>query len=110
MRKRSISVSFRVSEDIIRLLDARALEVNLSRGELARSLVISALSNAPSDEVRDVVDSMLAKLNELKDPLARIEKKFAYQLYVLLRQVGEVPPDEAKRIVKEEFLSKGNLS
>lgn len=104
MKKRTKSVSFRLSEDVLQLLKERADAVNLSHGEMARSMVISSLCGAPSDDQTLQLEHLEVAQKELLMLVGRTDKKLAYLLYVMLTQVGKIDPTEAKATVKDEFL------
>lgn len=104
MRKRTKSVSFRLADDMLQLLKERADAVNLSHGEMARSLVISSLCGSPSDDQSAALDRLEAAQTELLQQLGMSDKKLAYLLYVILTEIGKIDPSEAKTTVKQEFL------
>lgn len=104
MRKRTRSVSFRLSEDVLELLIERASEVNLSHGEMARSIVISSLCGAPSDEQLTKLEQLEGGLQQLLDQVKRTDKKLAYMLLTILTQLGNIDRDRAVSIVKAELL------
>lgn len=104
MKKRTQSVSFRLSEDVLKLLKERAEAVNLSHGEMARSLVISSLCGTPSDDQILKLQGLQDGQTELVLQSALIDKKLAYLLYVMLTKVAKIDPAEAKSTVKQEFL------
>ncbi len=104
MKKRTKSVSFRLADDMLKLLKERADAVNLSHGEMARSLVISSLCGSPSDDQSVALDRLEVAQKELLEQLGKSDKKLAYLLYVLLIQIGKIDPSEAKVTVKQEFL------
>lgn len=104
MKKRTQSVSFRLSDDMLVLLKERADAVKVSHGEMARSLVISSLCGAPSDEQISKLQGLHDGQRELLSLTALTDKKLAYLLYVVLTQVAKIDPSEAKSTVKQEFL------
>lgn len=106
MKKRTQSVSFRLSEDLLLLLKERAQAVNLSHGEMARSLVISSLCGSPSDDQIVKLQDLEVGQRQLLLQTALTDKKLAYLLYVVLTQVAKIEPAEAKSTVKQEFLQR----
>ena len=104
MKKSTRSVSFRLADDVLQLLKERAETVNLSHGEMARSLVISSLCGLQSDEQTLKLEDLKAGQKELLLQIGRTDKKLAYLLYVVLTHVAKQEPAQAKETVKHEFL------
>jgi hypothetical protein len=104
MAKRTKSVSFRLADDVLQLLKERADAVNLSHGEMARSMVISSLCGSPSDDHSATLDRLEETQRELLGQIGKSDKKLAYLLYVLLTHIGKIDPSEAQATVKQQFL------
>jgi hypothetical protein len=105
MSKRSQVVSFRAEEDLLRLIDQARANFEISRGALVRGIT-QAHFHARDDE------PILAQLSDVRDALARqdgeivkLQTNLARMLFAVLTVVGEMDPEDAKRIVRNKLLT-----
>ncbi len=106
MKRPSKSVSFRLSADILELLDERSKETNLSRGDVARTLVIHGLVSADSEQLATSLKVLGDRVAEVEKVTSHLEKTLAYHLYFVLVKLGEYSSEDAQEIVRKEFLAK----
>jgi hypothetical protein len=104
MKKPSKSICFRLGDESLHLLESRAAAVNLSRGEMARSIVVSSLALASIEEVAESIEKVQASVDAMSALLSKVEKRQAYLLFHVLTKVGNISEDEAKVIVRDHFL------
>lgn len=93
----SESLSFRLTPPLMKLLEQRADDERISRGEMARKLLTEALTDARADECRLCMD-------KLADGLLRLREDLATAVAALLTRDGPVAVEEAKGWVRKNFL------
>ena len=103
MRKRSKTISFRLSEDLHDKLAAQGTSNGLSVGDTARAMVVSQLMGENVSQ-RDQFSSLQAGLDNLVTGQKATQKRFAYLLFSLLVNIGKLPAAEAKEVVRRDLL------
>ena len=105
MKKRSKTVSFRLSEDLHAKLAAEGSSTGLSVGELARTKIVALLMGEDIEE-RDGLKELHATLEQVESHQRAMSKRLAYLLYSVLTNVGKFPPVEAKEIVRRDLVKR----
>ena len=103
MRKRSKTISFRLSSDLYEKLAAQGTSNGLSVGDTARAMVVSQLMGEDVGQ-RDQFTSLQTTLDNLVIGQKATQKRFAYLLFSLLVNIGKLPAAEAKEIVRRDLL------
>lgn len=98
MSARSETVSFRLEPEVLKLLDGQRGK-DRSRGDFAREIVTSALSNAHHDEV-------IQELGVISKRLKEIHIAFGSATAAILSKAGTVPEAEAKAWVRAHLYGK----
>ena len=96
MKPASESVSFRVSPELSKRLEAEATKHGMSRGEYARRLMIDALEDTEREHLRH-------ELAELRGEVGKLREDVATAVMALLTRAGPVSVEEAKAWVKSRF-------
>lgn len=93
----SNTIAFRAPEELLNLIDDAAGKLNVTRGELVRSIVATHFESQPAAIVDDLA-KLLAKTSLIHRNQARL-------LVTLLTAIGKAPLEEAKEIVRTSLLS-----
>src|SRR5689334_14902567 len=104
MKKQSKSISFRLPLDLVELLLERADRLNMSPGEMARAMVVTKLSELEPGEMTAEIQHIKATLDISHNQLKSTERKLAYHLFIILHHVGGMSAEQAKQIVKRDYL------
>lgn len=103
MRQQTETVSFRLTSDVLKLIDRERSPFGLSRGEWVRGLVVNHLQNNPVDklaeelvEMRQVIHGQTIDVHSLHDSIRRLA-------YVLMTQAEPLSPSDAKEGVQKLF-------
>ena len=105
MRKRSKTISFRLSEDLHVKLAAQGSSNGLSIGETARAMVVAQLMGEDVEQ-RDRIGEVLSRIGSLDENQKATQKQLAYLLFSLLTNVANLSPDDAKNIVRRDLLKR----
>jgi hypothetical protein len=92
-------VAFRLPPPFLELLETRAQIAGLSKGELAKTMVLDALNNESQ------LNALRERLLALEGLLSMMRKEHALSVDVLLSAAGNYPPDKAKEWVKKNLLT-----
>lgn len=103
MRKRSKTISFRLSEDLHDKLAAQGTSNGLSVGDTARAMVVSQLMGENVSQ-RDQFSSLQAGLDNIVSGQKASQKRLAYLLFSLLTNIGKLTAAEAKEVVRRDLL------
>ncbi len=106
MRKRSLTVSFRLDVDLHKRLCDQGSSNNLSAGETARSFVVAQLLGGEAIAERDHFASVEKMLIDLGSSQKAIQKRLAYLLFAVLKEVGKLSSEDAKEIVRRDLLKR----
>ncbi|XZE20288.1 ribbon-helix-helix protein, CopG family [Pirellulaceae bacterium SH449] len=106
MGKASQSVSFRLQQEILEVLDERCKTSRLSRGELCRALVTSALISSENEELYGHLQCLENRLVAEISPVKKFSKCLAYLLNAVLVASGKLSREQAADFVRTEFLDK----
>lgn len=103
MGQKTETVSFRLNNDVLKLIDRERSPFGISRGEWIRGLVVNHLQNNPVDklaaelvEVRRTVLEQTTDVHLLHDSIRRLA-------YMLMTQAEPLSPVEAKEGVQKLF-------
>lgn len=105
MRKRSKTISFRLSEDLHVKLAAQGSSNGLSIGDTARAMVVAQLMGEDVEQ-RDRIGEVLSRIGSLDESQKATQKRLAYLLFSLLTNVAKLSPDDAKNIVRRDLLKR----
>lgn len=98
MKKPSESVSFRVSPELSKRLEAEAARCGMSRGEHARRLLIEALDDTERERVR-------VEIAELREAVGKLREDLATAVAALLAREAPMPVEQAMAWVKSRMLT-----
>ncbi len=98
MKPQSESVSFRVSAELGKRLEAQAAQCGMSRGEYARRLMIEVLDDAERERVRH-------EISELRELVGKLREDLATAVVALLARGDPMPKEQAMAWVKQRFLT-----
>ena len=105
MNEKSETISFRLHPTFAKELTEQAIARKQSPGELARHLVVSALSDSGEDETRRELQELREKeIAELRASLKGLRADLAKGLVALLVQIGNVDVNEAQAWARENLL------
>jgi len=105
MRKRSKTISFRLSEDLHDKLAAQGSSNGLSIGETARAMIVAQLMGEDVEH-RDQIGQVLSSIESLEANQKVTQKRLAYLLFSLLTNVAKLSTDDAKEIVRRDLLKR----
>lgn len=103
MKRKSETISFRVDENLARLIDESRSVFGTSRGDFVRSVLISHLHQA---DARMIADQLLELREDVEAVRAECVGASSAQrrvLYIVLTVLGQLPVDEAQDIVRRVF-------
>lgn len=104
MKRKSETVSFRLPEDLLKLLDQECNAFKISRGDFARTVLTNRLTSAEEETRRVEADKLLTVLEAVQSEVKMTERKLARLLFLLLTTPPNISADEARKITKEQFL------
>ena len=105
MRKTSATISFRIDEDMLRLLDETRKPFGISRGEWARGVVIAHLMRHDQMAIVEQVADLRALVEQLSSLATATHTNVARSLIVALTLIGKLDLDAAKQIAREKLKS-----
>ncbi len=105
MRKRSKTISFRLSEDLYAKLAAQGTSNSLSVGDTARAMIVAQLMGEDVEQ-RDRIGQVLSSIASLESNQKVTHKRLAYLLFSLLTNVAKLSTDDAKEIVRRDLLKR----
>ncbi len=91
------TVAFRAPTELLAQLDKSAKQLDITRGELARAIVVNHFESQPV-AIADDLGKLLAKTS-------LIHRNQARSLMALLTTVAKLPPEDAKEIVRTALVS-----
>ena len=97
MKGPSQQVSFRLAKEYAMILEERAEKASVSRGDLARQVIIKALT---SDEMEDTRN----RVAEVQDELQKLREELWTSVTALLVNAGKVDYEEAKAWVTKALM------
>ena len=104
MKRKSETVSFRLPQDMLALLDKQCNAFSTSRGDWARASLINKLLSAEDEAERLELDQLRTLVEAVANKVQLHEKKLARLLFLILTQVANKSEDEARTITLEQFL------
>lgn len=104
MKRKSETVSFRLPEDLLKLLDQVCDTFKISRGDFARAALTNRLTAAEEETRKVEADKLLIILESVQSEVKMTERKLARLLFLLLTTPSNITADEARKITKEQFL------
>lgn len=89
MKGPSQQISFRLAAEYSDELDERAAEAGVSRGDYARHLIISSLTDNPAEDTRN-------RVAEVQDELQKLREELWTAVTALLVNAGKVEHEVAR--------------
>src|SRR4051794_36912460 len=111
MRKSAASttIGFRAGDELLRLIDKERERFGVSRGEWVRG-AISALLFAERENTMAMLEELRALVQQSCDAARGHDHRLAAALFTILTEVGEMPENDAKAIVRRRILGKGDAT
>jgi uncharacterized protein (DUF1778 family) len=103
MKRKSETISFRVDENLARLIDESRSVFGTSRGDFVRGVLISHLHQADARMIADQLLELREDVEALRAACAGAQTAQRQALYVVLTVLGQRPVDEAQGIVRRVF-------
>ena len=100
MRTHSETVSFRVDQDLLRLIDKERSRFGISRGSWARGAIVSHLHHLPGATDEQKSQNLDERFDALESLLDSLAGDVAKSLYFILTRVGEMSTEEAKDLIR----------
>ncbi len=97
------TISFRLPEDLLALIDERLKGTSLSRGDWARFAVMNQLSGE-GYLLYDNVRQLTELIEQQSRQLSQLDKRLAYHLFIILTHIGNLSPDDAKVVIRDQLL------
>src|SRR5262245_48380927 len=105
MKLRSTTIAFRLSNELLPLLDEECKRLKLSHGGYCRALVTSLLmrpENAVTpDELAGTKDEIAGLIAELTERVQQTQSSLRRTLYEILTRVGELNDEEAREVTRK---------
>lgn len=97
MSRISQTISFRLDGEFAMELERRATKDGISRGDLARRLVLAALTSNPAEDTRN-------RVAEMQDQLQRMREEYWSGINAMLVWVGKMDPDTAATFIEKHLI------
>ncbi len=97
----SQTISFRLDADTMRILDQQRQPFNVSRGEWVRAVITNLLDGNGPPQSQAIEKYAL----ELAGQVTTLQTQLNTVLYVVLVELAEMSPEEAKDIVRSSLIS-----
>lgn len=103
MQRKTETIGFRADTELLRLIDNARQPFAISRGDWARSVVITHLHDADRQSLLTLVGELRDQLTQLNERLVQSERNLARVAYLLLTEVGDLPNEQAKELVRSRL-------
>ena len=100
MSRQKHTISFRIDDELAKLLDEARAPFGLSRHEWARGVLIAWLQRTEEAELNSELIDLRHELSQLEPAF---EQSLARLLFAMLTVGGNVPTGDAKEVVKQIF-------
>ncbi len=105
MKSPSQVVAFRVSAELLQLLDEAREPLNLSRGDWVRSAAVEKLRQLnQAKDLESEVTELRQVVTELDAQVKKVHSNLARTLFILLTTAG-LSSDDARSIVREKLVT-----
>lgn len=103
MQRKTETIGFRADTELLRQIDSARKPFEISRGDWARSVVIAHLHDADRQSLITLVGELRTELAQLESRCAETDRNLARAAFLLLTQLGNLPSDEAKQLVRKQL-------
>lgn len=103
MRRKTQTISFRIDEELARMIDQSRSLIKSSRGEFVRGVVISHLHQTDATMITDQILELRQDVESLA--LAHEQGKTIQRriLFAILTVIGKLSPEDAKATIGRVF-------
>lgn len=101
MTSRTNLIGFRLPDELLVLLDDECRRTKMSRGQLAKAMLISCLMRPSADEPLAGHDELLESLEQIRDSLGAVLKLSRQQAFLVLTRIAGVDAADAKRLLDQ---------
>lgn len=101
MRRRTIPISFRVDEDVLRRIEDECKPYGISRGDWVRGVVISRLHAADQTELLAQLEHLIGGVSELHVLVSRGKEFQERSFAAMLHHVGNLDLEEVRQILRQ---------
>ncbi len=103
MKRRTQTVSFRVDQDLARLIDAARGPFQISRGDYVRAIVHAELVRDRGGSGDPALIDIQEQLGELLGESREVRECMERMLYATLTMIGKLPAETATAAVRKVF-------
>lgn len=105
MRRKSETISFRASEDLLRQIDKARKPFGVSRGDWVRGIVTGWLFREGEEGRTDQFSEIADSVRRSEEELAKLNARLARAAYLILTCTTDIEPAEIQALVRDKLLS-----
>lgn len=104
MKRATVTISFRVNQEVAALLKQVSVPVGLSAGEYARMIVTQSFDDQSGDRLTEELIDIRESIAELSAESQATQQGVRKLAFVLLTKLADLPPEAAREAVRQIFL------
>lgn len=105
MRRRTETVSFRASEDLLRRIDEERTPFGISRGDWVRGVITARMFMEKADALADEIAGIAGAVHRTEEELTKLKANLARAVYLVITCVSDIDPEQARDLVREKLLT-----
>lgn len=107
MRRKTETISFRASEDLVRRIDQERHPYGISRGDWVRGAITARLFMENADARADEIANIGEAVHRTEEEVAKLESLLARAVYLVITCASDMSPEEVRDLVREKLISRG---